>query len=74
MQVRHASIQVAEALQLLDDLFVGIGVICVMAAVRFVRRPSLYRLAIVIAGITFVGPPAEVLAMAGNKVRASLFL
>jgi basic amino acid/polyamine antiporter, APA family len=37
------------------DLFVGIGVICVMAAVRFVRRPSLYRLAIVIAGITFVG-------------------
>src|SRR6266550_1913058 len=33
------------------DLFVGIGVICVMAAVRFVRRPSLYRLAIVIAGI-----------------------
>jgi APA family basic amino acid/polyamine antiporter len=26
-----------------------------MAAVRFVRRPSLYRLAIVIAGITFVG-------------------
>ena len=37
------------------DLFVGIGVICVMAAVRFVRRPSLYRLAIAIAGITFVG-------------------
>jgi APA family basic amino acid/polyamine antiporter len=37
------------------DLFVGIGVIAVMAAVRFVRRPSLYRLAIVIAGITFVG-------------------
>ena len=37
------------------DLFVGVGVICVMAAVRFVRRPSLYRLAIVIAGITFVG-------------------
>jgi APA family basic amino acid/polyamine antiporter len=36
-------------------LFVGVGVICVMAAVRFVRRPSLYRLAIVIAGITFVG-------------------
>jgi basic amino acid/polyamine antiporter, APA family len=37
------------------DLFVGIGVIVVMAAVRFVRRPSLYRLAIAIAGITFVG-------------------
>ena len=37
------------------DLFVGVGVICVMAAVRFVRRPSLYRLAIVIAGITLVG-------------------
>ena len=37
------------------DLFVGVGVICVMAAVRFVRRPSLYRLVIVIAGITFVG-------------------
>ena len=37
------------------DLFVGIGVICLMAAVRFVRRPSLYRLAIVVAGITFVG-------------------
>jgi len=37
------------------DLFVGIGVIVVMAAVRFVRRPSLYRLAIAIAGVTFVG-------------------
>jgi basic amino acid/polyamine antiporter, APA family len=37
------------------DVFVGIAVICVMAAVRFVRRPSLYRLAIVIAGITLVG-------------------
>jgi basic amino acid/polyamine antiporter, APA family len=37
------------------DLFVGIGVIVVMAAVRFVRRPSLYRLAIAIAGITVVG-------------------
>jgi len=37
------------------DLFLGIGVICLMAAVRFVRRPSLYRLAIVVAGITFVG-------------------
>jgi APA family basic amino acid/polyamine antiporter len=34
---------------------VGIGIICVMAAVRFVRRPSLYRLAIVVAGITLVG-------------------
>jgi basic amino acid/polyamine antiporter, APA family len=37
------------------DVFVGVGVILVMAAVRFVRRPSLYRLAIAIAGITFVG-------------------
>jgi basic amino acid/polyamine antiporter, APA family len=35
------------------DVFVGIGVIIVMAAVRFVRRPSLYRLAIAIAGVTF---------------------
>jgi basic amino acid/polyamine antiporter, APA family len=34
------------------DVFVGIGVIIVMAAVRFVRRPSLYRLAIAIAGVT----------------------
>ena len=37
------------------DVFVGVVVICVVAALRFVRRPSLYRLAIVIAGITFVG-------------------
>jgi APA family basic amino acid/polyamine antiporter len=35
-----------------DDIFVGIAVIVVMAAVRFVRRPSLYRLAIAIAGVT----------------------
>jgi APA family basic amino acid/polyamine antiporter len=37
------------------DLFVGIAIICVMAAVRFVRRPSLYKLAIAIAAVTFVG-------------------
>jgi basic amino acid/polyamine antiporter, APA family len=37
------------------DVFVGIGVILVIAAVRFVRRPSLYRLAIAIAGVTLVG-------------------
>ena len=37
------------------DVFVGVGVILVMAAVRFVRRPSLYRLAIAIAVVTFVG-------------------
>ena len=37
------------------DLFVGICVILVMAAVRFVRRPSLYRLAIAIAAVTLVG-------------------
>src|SRR4051812_18540231 len=37
------------------DLFVGIGIILVMAAVRFVRRPSLYRLAIAIAAVTLVG-------------------
>jgi APA family basic amino acid/polyamine antiporter len=36
------------------DVFVGIGVILVVAAVRFVRRPSLYRLAIAIAGVTFL--------------------
>ncbi len=36
------------------DAFVGIGVILVVAAVRFVRRPSLYRLAIAIAGITLL--------------------
>jgi APA family basic amino acid/polyamine antiporter len=34
------------------DVFVGIVIILVMAAVRFVRRPSLYRLAIAIAGVT----------------------
>ncbi len=34
------------------DVFVGIGVILVVAGVRFVRRPGLYRLAIAIAGIT----------------------
>jgi APA family basic amino acid/polyamine antiporter len=34
------------------DVFVGIAVILVTAAVRFVRRPSLYRLAIAIAGVT----------------------
>jgi APA family basic amino acid/polyamine antiporter len=34
------------------DVFVGVAVIVVMAAVRFVRRPSLYRLAIAIAGVT----------------------
>jgi basic amino acid/polyamine antiporter, APA family len=34
------------------DVFVGIGVIAVVAALRFVRRPSLYRLAIAIAGVT----------------------
>ncbi len=36
------------------DVFVGIGVILIVAAVRFVRRPSLYRLAIAIAGITLL--------------------
>jgi APA family basic amino acid/polyamine antiporter len=36
------------------DVFVGIGVILVVAAVRFVRRPSLYRLAIAIAGVTLL--------------------
>ncbi len=36
------------------DVFVGVGVIVVVAAVRFVRRPSLYRLAIAIAGVTLV--------------------
>ena len=34
------------------DVFVGIGIILVAAAVRLVRRPSLYRLAIAIAGVT----------------------
>ena len=37
------------------DLFLGIVVIVVMAAVRFVRRPSLYRLAIAIAALAVVG-------------------
>ncbi len=36
------------------DVFVGIGVILVVTAVRFVRRPSLYQLAIAIAGITLL--------------------
>ncbi|MEP6910599.1 MAG: universal stress protein [Actinomycetota bacterium] len=36
------------------DVFAGIGVILVVAGVRFVRRPSLYRLAIAIAGVTLV--------------------
>jgi basic amino acid/polyamine antiporter, APA family len=34
------------------DVFIGIVIILVVAAVRFVRRPSLYRLAIAIAGVT----------------------
>jgi basic amino acid/polyamine antiporter, APA family len=34
------------------DVFIGIAIILVVAAVRFVRRPSLYRLAIAIAGVT----------------------
>jgi APA family basic amino acid/polyamine antiporter len=37
------------------DLFLGVVVIVLMAAVRFVRRPSLYRLAIAIAAVTLVG-------------------
>jgi APA family basic amino acid/polyamine antiporter len=37
------------------DIVVGIAVILVMAAIRFVRRPSLYRLAIAVAVITFAG-------------------
>jgi len=36
------------------DIFVGIGVIVTIAAVRFLRRPSLYRLAIAIAVVTVV--------------------
>ena len=36
------------------DVFVGIGIILAVAAVRFVRRPRLYRLAIAIAGVTLV--------------------
>jgi APA family basic amino acid/polyamine antiporter len=34
------------------DVLIGIAIILVVAAVRFVRRPSLYRLAIAIAGVT----------------------
>jgi basic amino acid/polyamine antiporter, APA family len=34
------------------DVFVGIAVILIVAALRFVRRPSLYRLAIAIAAVT----------------------
>ena len=34
------------------DVFVGVGIILAVAAVRFVRRPRLYRLAIAIAGVT----------------------
>jgi APA family basic amino acid/polyamine antiporter len=37
------------------DLFLGILIIVGMAAVRFVRRPSLYRLAIAIAAVTLAG-------------------
>jgi len=37
------------------DLFLGILIILAMAAVRFVRRPSLYRLAIAIAAVTLIG-------------------
>jgi APA family basic amino acid/polyamine antiporter len=54
------------------DVFVGIGVILVVAAVRFVRRPSLYRLAIAIAGVTLlvqlslVGLGLPLLFSAGN--------
>jgi APA family basic amino acid/polyamine antiporter len=36
------------------DVFVGIGVIVAIAAVRFVRRPNLYGLAIAVAGVTLV--------------------
>jgi APA family basic amino acid/polyamine antiporter len=36
------------------DVFVGIGVILVVGAVRFVRRASLYQLAIVIAAVALV--------------------
>src|SRR6266498_3150418 len=36
------------------DIFVGIGAIVTIAAVRFLRRPSLYRLAIAIAAVTVV--------------------
>jgi APA family basic amino acid/polyamine antiporter len=34
------------------DVLIGIGIIIVVAAMRFVRRPRLYRLAIAIAGVT----------------------
>jgi basic amino acid/polyamine antiporter, APA family len=34
------------------DVFVGVGIILAVAAVRFVRRPRLYLLAIAIAGVT----------------------
>jgi APA family basic amino acid/polyamine antiporter len=37
------------------DIVVGIAVILVMAAIRFVKRPSLYRLAIAVAVVTFAG-------------------
>jgi basic amino acid/polyamine antiporter, APA family len=36
------------------DVFVGITVIALVAGVRFLRRPALYRLAIAIAGVTLV--------------------
>ena len=36
------------------DVFVGVGVILAVAAGRFVRRPSLYRLAIAVAGFTLL--------------------
>ena len=36
------------------DVFVGITVIGLVAGVRFLRRPALYRLAIAIAGVTLV--------------------
>ena len=36
------------------DVFVGITVIVLVAGVRFLRRPALYRLAIAIAGVTVV--------------------
>jgi APA family basic amino acid/polyamine antiporter len=36
------------------DVFVGITVIAIVAGVRFLRRPALYRLAIAIAGVTLV--------------------
>jgi len=36
------------------DIVVGIGVIVTVAAIRFLRRPSLYRLAIAIAAVTVI--------------------